>query len=849
MMNRLKIATKILVIFLITGLLPMMIITAVSYTQARNAIEHEVQKEMELFSVLKEEEINNYLADKLSFGQTLADTARIFNSVKVFNDEGPNSTEWQQAYQQLEGFLPAYAERFGVLSVYVIGRDGTGIYASGNYKDSLEAADFTSRDYYNLSMNGTQNISEFAFSGLINDYYIAIATPVRENGTGDVIGTVNMFLPIDQINEMVHHGVEKIGQTADSYLINEEGLLHTNTRLGSFAQDGAFTETIDTHASETLSNPIAQGNVQFYNADTYTDYLGNAVLGTMSVISIGATHLGLVIEVDTSEALLSANTLLVTILIIVAIIILLSIVLVLFLGKRMARPIKEIEAAATKLAVGDTEVAIDIHSSDEIGKLAESFTKMVDNIKNNAQVAQNIAQGNLDLDIQVMSEKDVMAISLKNVVHVLNDLVNEAAMLTEAAVSGRLETRGDAQKFRGGYQQIVSGVNQTLDAVIKPVQEASSILLEMAQGNLKQRVQGNYQGDHAEIKNALNSTLDALGVYIDEIASVLTDMANSNFDVRTDADYLGDFAPIKVALNRIIDSFNDMLYDMNSAAEQVAAGSSQVSDGSQALSQGATEQASSIEQLTASINEIAEQTKRNALNANEANELATMARNQAEEGNSSMQEMQSAMQEINVSSSNISKIIKVIDEIAFQTNILALNAAVEAARAGQHGKGFAVVAEEVRNLAARSAQAAKETTEMIEGSISKAQAGTEIADKTAAALGQIVNDVAKAADLVSSIANASNEQASAISQVNQGVEQVSQVVQSNSATSEESAATSEELSSQADLLQEMIARFKLRADKTRTNQRTTVSSHKPVAVTAGKTTKRIDLNDGDLGKY
>jgi methyl-accepting chemotaxis protein len=268
-------------------------------------------------------------------------------------------------------------------------------------------------------------------------------------------------------------------------------------------------------------------------------------------------------------------------------------------------------------------------------------------------------------------------------------------------------------------------------------------------------------------------------------------------------------------LVQLANQMNDIMTDISSASEQVAGGARHISDSSMALSQGATEQASSIEELTASIEQISTQTKLNTQNANQANELADTAKSDAIQGNDQMKDMLKAMDEINESSANISKIIKVIDDIAFQTNILALNAAVEAARAGQHGKGFAVVAEEVRNLAARSANAAKETTEMIEGSIRKAEGGTTIAKNTAEALNKIVNEIEKVAKLVNDISVASNEQYSAISQISQGIMQVSQVVQSNSATSEESAAASEELSSQAELLNELVVKFKLKkSDKT-----------------------------------
>lgn len=276
--------------------------------------------------------------------------------------------------------------------------------------------------------------------------------------------------------------------------------------------------------------------------------------------------------------------------------------------------------------------------------------------------------------------------------------------------------------------------------------------------------------------------------------------------VTSTGDELGDVAAsFEIMRQRV----HEVLTEINQGADQVAAGAHNVSDASVALSQGASQQAASVEELSASIAEIASQTASNAQNAEKANELTTGTKEKAQLGNEEMQGMLTAMEEINDSSANISKIIKVIDEIAFQTNILALNAAVEAARAGQHGKGFAVVAEEVRNLAARSAKAAKETTDMIEGSMAKVETGREIAHKTAEALNAIVGDVSSVADIVANIAKASNEQKLALEQINQGVQQVSQVVQANSSTSEEAATASQNLNQQADIMRANVGKFRL----------------------------------------
>ena len=276
-----------------------------------------------------------------------------------------------------------------------------------------------------------------------------------------------------------------------------------------------------------------------------------------------------------------------------------------------------------------------------------------------------------------------------------------------------------------------------------------------------------------------------------------------NITVYSENDVLGN------ALREMVASWASLAGAIMATAGQVDAGAKLVSDSSGSLSQGATEQASAIEQLTASLLEVTSHTGENAENARTTSDLTLEIKGQAEAGNSQMEQMLRAMDEINLSSDNIGKIIKVIEDIAFQTNILALNAAVEAARAGDQGRGFAVVAQEVRSLAGQSAKAASETAELIENSMQKVGDGTKIAKKTAAALQQIVDGIAKTTGLVSTIADASGEQAAALQQINQGVEQISTVVQNTAASAEESAAASEELSMQAEELKRSVTAFRL----------------------------------------
>jgi len=329
----------------------------------------------------------------------------------------------------------------------------------------------------------------------------------------------------------------------------------------------------------------------------------------------------------------------------------------------------------------------------------------------------------------------------------------------------------------------------------------------------------------------------------------LVEVASGNLDVevklRSDKDTLS------ITLRKMIDDLNHMFSEISNASGQVSAGSKQISDGAQSLAQGSTQQAASVQQLSASISDIAAKTKTNAEMAGRAATLASNIKSSAEKGNGQMDEMMTAVKDINESSQNISKVIKSIDDIAFQTNILALNAAVEAARAGQHGKGFAVVAEEVRNLAAKSAEAAKDTESLIADSISKAELGSRIADETSESLKEIVSGIEESTRLVGDIARSSEEQTVGIDQINNGVDQVAQVVQQNSATAQESAAASEEMSGQSLMLEGLVSRFKLKNAEN-------VFGSLPAASSANTLTAPKKLPEpkgsegdtlGDFGKY
>ena len=346
-----------------------------------------------------------------------------------------------------------------------------------------------------------------------------------------------------------------------------------------------------------------------------------------------------------------------------------------------------------------------------------------------------------------------------------------------------------------------------------PISEIENAAIKMAEGDLDVKISYTSKDELGVLAAQVGRLIHKLQLIIEDENRFLAKMAEGDFTVDSTCEgaYTGGFYPLLVSFRGIADKLNDTMLQISKSSSQVAGGAEQVSNGAQALAQGATEQASSVQELAATIDEISNRVNQNADSARQASKAADSVSVKMNVSKEKMQQMTHAMGDISSCSSEISKIMKIIEDIAFQTNILALNAAVEAARAGAAGKGFAVVADEVRNLANKSTEASENIAALIENSLQAIENGTQIADDTAQSLIQAVNDVNEMAGIIEQISEASSDQADSIAQLTVGIDQISNVVQTNSATAEESAAASEELSSQSQLMKSLVGRFQLKS--------------------------------------
>jgi methyl-accepting chemotaxis protein len=476
-------------------------------------------------------------------------------------------------------------------------------------------------------------------------------------------------------------------------------------------------------------------------------------------------------------------------------------------SNRIGRQFKEITELAETAAKGEVDGVMDIPTQNEIGKLAATFNKIIEYHRDLAQALTQIARGLYATDISIRSEKDALGKALQACINNGRMLDREIARAAESARDGRLRERCNIDVLQGAHSALLENINGMLDALIRPPGRALKVMNKVTAGDLTVRVEGNYKGDHETFKNSLNSTIKTL----DE-----------------------SFAQVGMA------------------AERVSSATAQISAGSQALSQKASEQAASIEEVTSSLQEVAAMTKQNSDNAKEAHGLSKISVSSVESGVESMKRLSEAMDQIKASSDSTAKIIKTIDEIAFQTNLLALNAAVEAARAGDAGKGFAVVAEEVRNLAMRSAEAAKNTAILIEESVKNSERGVALNNEVLKHLSEINGQAYKVGSVMEDIAEASEQQTRAVEQVNSIIGQMSTITQQVAANAEESAGSSEQLFALATELRSMVFAFTMSDLKTGDSPSLATSempaSTRPASQTGPEMPGGIDISADKAGE-
>ncbi len=805
-----KISTKIILGFLLAGLIPLILSTFVTEKISSEAVKHLAEAEFSAVRDIKKGQIEGYFSERMGDINVLSALSSDFYQ----NESGIEGAINRKVVGD-QNFFEYYMAEYGYYDLFLIDPEGQIFYTvakEADYQTNLLNGAYKNSNlgelFRKVSQQEAPALADFtAYAPSNGDPAAFIAKRIMKGNK--LLGVVALQIPLDPINAIMQTR-SGMGESGESYLVGSDLLM----RSDSYLDPKNHSVLASFHKPET-GKVDTQGARQALAGKTgeeiIIDYNGNPVISAYAPLNIPGLNWAVLAEIDVAEAFIPIYQIQKMALVVGVIMTLIIVGFALFYARLLSRPILQLTNAMKQVGTDfDFSKSCVIKAKDEIGQAAEAFNGL---LKNTSQAFSDVNSSMTDIangkfDSRITSD-------LKGDLGTLKDGVNASAhsvdftmqalgTVMNAISSGDFSVRMD-KKIPGEFRATVDNAMQSMDTAVT---ELGAVITKLSQGEFDGRISTELKGDMDKLKDNVNQSVEQLESGMTEIIQAIVSQSAGDLTVQVNGHYYGELERLKVAFNEGGTKLNQVINGVMQSASMVSQASQEVASGSIDLNQRTQSQAASLEETAAAMEELTSTIKHNTDNARSADQLSMNARNQAQEGQAVMLESIAAIHEISDSSTKISEIIGLIDSIAFQTNLLALNAAVEAARAGEHGRGFAVVAAEVRNLAGKSADAAKDIKGLIERSAHSIQNGSQKIEQTSNSLKDINESILQVSSIVSEISAASQEQQIGVEQVNQAITQIDQTTQQNAALVEETTSAAESMNHESEHLKSAVSGFK-----------------------------------------
>jgi methyl-accepting chemotaxis protein len=813
--TNLSIGKKLITSFLLVGIIPFTVLGFTALDAATKALKHESLKVLEAVRGVKSAQIESYFQRRQDDLQMLSDTL-----VRV---QKRSDSSVQNLDTVLSGgdtdYYKTFIDKYDYYDLFLVRPDGYVFYTVGkeadyqtNLKNGAYAQSNLGRLFREVITTEGFVFADFEpYAGSNNMASSFIGRPIKD-ASGKVTMVLVLQISLKGINKIMseRHGM---GTSGESYLVGPDYLMRSDS----------FLDPVNHSVKASFANPEL-GSVKSKSAtaalagetgfDTVIDYNGNPVLSSFTPVQVFGTTWGLLAEIDTAEAFAPVEALKGLMLLVGAAGLILILLFAYLIARSISGPIRSLSHLFVELdKTGDFSLRNnDITSNDEIGKMAGVVNHHLESLQNAIEAANKVV-----LEVSDGQFENRINLELKGDLATLKEGVNSSADAVEKTMHG-LEQVLKAI-VTGDFSYRLEGVEvgshfrttliKTMETMEQAIGEINQVMNAAALGDFDLRVTTPLKGDLNLLKMSVNNSITSIAEALSETTVMAEKMAHGNLTQRITGQYKGRLEELKTALNSSVENMEKTVSAVLQATDSVASNANAISGSSDDLSQRTSEQSASLEETSSSMEEMAATIEQNTTRANEASSLVISTQEDSANGVAVVNKAVEAMGDIEKSSSKIVPIITLIDGIAFQTNLLALNASVEAARAGEHGRGFAVVAGEVRTLAQRAADAAKDIKVLIEDSSNKVKEGRSLVNQTGESLSSISASIAKVSDIVAKIAMATSEQTAVVNQINSAVGQLENVNQQNVALVEESSASSYSLSDQTRALKDQISFFKV----------------------------------------